>query len=57
MKKIAVISLAVLLGICPIFGHPLGGNAQGLFGLKAEYVHVLLNPLAEDLKRDGINDT
>ncbi len=45
MKKLAVIILAVLFGTGPVFAHPLGGNTQGLFGLKAEYVHILLNPL------------
>ena len=46
MKKIAAIILAVLFGAYPVFAHhPEGGSTAGLFGLKAEYVHVLLNPL------------
>jgi len=45
MKKITATILAVLFGMCSVFAHPMGSNTQGLFGLKAEYVHVLLNPL------------
>jgi hypothetical protein len=46
MKKIAATFLAVLFGTSLTFAHQMeGGSTQGLFGLKAEYVHVLLNPL------------
>ncbi len=46
MKKIAAITLAVFLGTSLTFAHNMeGGSIKGLFGLKAEYVHVLLNPL------------
>lgn len=34
------------MGTTLAFGHhPEGGSTKGLFGLKPEYVHVLLNPL------------
>jgi hypothetical protein len=46
MKKFAAIILAVLFGTGPAFAHNMkGGSTSGLFGLKAEYVHILLNPL------------
>jgi hypothetical protein len=46
MKTIAAIILAVLVGTSAVFAHQMaGGGAKGLFGLKAEYVHVLLNPI------------
>src|SRR5256885_10269890 len=46
MKKIAAIVLTVLFGTSLVFAHQMeGGSTEGLFGLKAEYVHVLLNPL------------
>lgn len=38
--------LAVLFGTIPTFAHEMrGGSTAGLLGLKAEYVHVFLNPL------------
>lgn len=38
--------LAVLFGTVPTFAHQMrGGSTAGLLGLKAEYVHVFLNPL------------
>jgi hypothetical protein len=46
MKAIAAIILVVLFGTCATFAHNMeGGSTKGLFGLKPEYVHVLLNPL------------
>jgi len=46
MKKLAAILLAVLFGTGLVCAHQMqGGSTKGLFGLKAEYVHVLLNPL------------
>ena len=46
MKTIATTVLAVLFGTSVAFAHQMeGGSTEGLFGLKAEYVHVLLNPL------------
>ena len=46
MKKIAAIILVVFFGMSLTFAHQMeGGSTQGLFGLKAEYLHVLLNPL------------
>ena len=46
MKKIAATILAVLFGTSLTFAHQMeGGSVKGLFGLKAEYLHVLLNPL------------
>src|ERR1035437_3814025 len=46
MKSIAAIMLAVLFGTIPTFAHQMrGGCTAGLLGLKAEYVHVFLNPL------------
>lgn len=46
MKMIAAIILAALFGTSLVFAHQMeGGSTEGLFGLKAEYVHVLLNPL------------
>lgn len=46
MKKIAVIFLAALAGRGASLAHEMeGGSTKGLFGLKAEYLHVLLNPL------------
>src|SRR5581483_3656272 len=46
MKKIAAILFAVLVGNGAAFAHQMeGGSTEGIFGLKAEYVHVLLNPL------------
>jgi len=46
MKKSAATIFAILLGTTLAFGHhPEGGSTKGLFGLKAEYVHILLNPL------------
>ncbi len=46
MKTIAATVLATFLGASFAFAHQTeGGSTEGLFGLKAEYVHVLLNPL------------
>lgn len=46
MKKIAAIILAVLFETTALFAHEMeGGSTKGLFGLKPEYLHVLLNPL------------
>src|SRR5437870_4454538 len=46
MKRIATAASTVLFGTSLAFAHQMeGGSTQGLFGLKAEYVHVLLNPL------------
>ncbi len=46
MKTIAAIILVSLFGTSFALAHQMeGGSTQGLFGLKAEYVHVLLNPL------------
>lgn len=46
MKSIAATILATLFGASLAFAHETeGGSTEGLFGLKAEYVHVLLNPL------------
>ncbi len=46
MKRIAATFLAVLWGTGLALAHnPEGGSTKGLFGLKPEYVHVLLNPL------------
>lgn len=46
MKTIAATILATFPGASLAFAHQRkDGSAEGLFGLKAEYVHVLLNPL------------
>jgi hypothetical protein len=46
MKKIAVTLLTLLSGTGAALAHQMeGGSTQGLFGLKPEYLHVLLNPL------------
>jgi hypothetical protein len=46
MKTIAATILATLLGASLALAHQTeGGSTEGLFGLKAEYVHALLNPL------------
>ena len=46
MKKIATILLIVLSGTGVALAHQMeGGSTKGLFGLKPEYIHVLLNPL------------
>ena len=46
MKTIAATILTALFGTSLAFAHQMeGGSTEGLFGLKAEYVHVLLNPL------------
>lgn len=46
MKRIAATLLAGLFGAIPTFAHQMqGGSTAGLLGLKAEYVHVFLNPL------------
>lgn len=46
MKKIATIVLTILYGTGLAFAHQReGGSTAGVFGLKPEYVHVLLNPL------------
>lgn len=46
MKRFAAIVLTVLFGASVALAHnPEGGSTSGLFGLKPEYVHVLLNPL------------
>lgn len=46
MKKISVISTVAVIGSISVFAHEAeGGSTEGLFGLKAEYLHVLLNPL------------
>jgi hypothetical protein len=46
MKTITATVLATFLGASFAFAHQTeGGSTEGLFGLKAEYVHALLNPL------------
>ena len=46
MKKIAATILTFLVGTGAAFAHHMeGGSIKGLFGLKPEYIHVLLNPL------------
>jgi hypothetical protein len=46
MKKIALILLGSLSGTVSALAHQAeGGSTAGLFGLKPEYVHTLLNPL------------
>jgi hypothetical protein len=46
MKKKAAVILTVIFGTTLAFAHQMeGGSTEGLFGLKAEYLHVLLNPL------------
>jgi soluble cytochrome b562 len=46
MKKIAVTLLAVLSGTGAALAHQMeGGSTKGMFGLKPEYLHTLLNPL------------
>src|SRR6266487_2162781 len=46
MKLFVTTVLAVVLGASAAFAHQMeGGSKEGLFGLKPEYVHVLLNPL------------
>ena len=47
MKKLSVIIVVALMGAGVAFAHDPGTHAskEGLFGLKAEYLHVLLNPL------------
>src|SRR5438105_9053787 len=46
MKKIAAIAIAILIAASLLQAHEMeGGSTSGLFGLKAEYIHVLLNPL------------
>lgn len=46
MKRLAVAILALLFGTSLGFAHEMnGGSTEGLFGLKAEYLHELLNPL------------
>lgn len=46
MKKIAVTLLTVLSETGAALAHQMeGGSTEGLFGLKPEYLHVLLNPL------------
>jgi hypothetical protein len=46
MKRITTTFLTVLFSTVAASAHHMeGGSTQGLFGLKAEYLHVLLNPL------------
>lgn len=47
MKKLFAIIVVALLGASAAFAHNPGEHAskEGLFGLKPEYIHVLLNPL------------
>ncbi|MDB6111270.1 MAG: hypothetical protein JWR69_3020 [Pedosphaera sp.] len=46
MKKIIAIAFGFLAGTSLALAHQAqGGSTNGLFGLKAEYLHVLLNPL------------
>jgi hypothetical protein len=46
MKKFAATVVTVFFGASFALAHnPEGGSTSGLFGLKPEYVHVLLNPL------------
>jgi len=46
MKKLLVIFVIVATGAISAFAHDAeGGSTVGLFGLKAEHLHVLLNPL------------
>ena len=46
MKKITIVVLTVLYSTGLALGHQReGGSTAGIFGLKPEYVHVLLNPL------------
>jgi hypothetical protein len=47
MKKLFAIVIAALMGAGVAFAHNPGEHAskEGLFGLKPEYIHVLLNPL------------
>jgi len=46
MKKIAATLLVILAGTGAAFAHQMeGGSTEGIFGLKAEYVHILLNPV------------
>ncbi len=47
MKLLIAIFVAALMGAATVFGHEPGEDAstEGLFSLKAEYVHTLLNPI------------
>src|SRR5881394_2499219 len=45
-ERMAIPVLLTLLAACDLSAHEAeGGGTKGLFGLKPEYVHVLLNPL------------
>jgi hypothetical protein len=46
MKRFLTILLAVFISTIAATAHNMeGGSTKGLFGLKPEYLHVLLNPL------------
>ena len=45
MKKITATLLALAVPSVVFAHHMEGGSTEGLFGLKPEYLHVLLNPL------------
>ncbi len=47
MKILIAIFVTALMGAATVFGHEPGEHAstEGLFSLKAEYVHTLLNPI------------
>jgi hypothetical protein len=46
MKTIATVAILILISASLLPAHEMeGGSASGLFGLKPEYVHVLINPL------------
>lgn len=46
MKRLTIILLTLITGSGVAFAHQMkGGSTAGLFGLKPEYLHVLLNPL------------
>ena len=47
MKTLFAIVVAALVGVVAAFAHEPGEHAstEGLFGLKPEYIHTLLNPI------------
>ena len=47
MKKFIAIVITAAIGVAAGFAHEPGEHAstEGIFGLKAEYIHVLINPL------------
>jgi hypothetical protein len=46
MKTIATVAILILISASLLSAHEMeGGSTSGLFGLKPEYLHVLINPL------------